>query len=105
MADSKIFSEHTERGGNDSWLRYRLTLGYDFDDLVLELKENHNGWTGNCRQTRSFVLADFEETELVKKIKDYVNDFADDSEHEHRTLNRIEEELQKLNINVRLSEV
>lgn len=103
--DNYVYSELTEREGNDSWLRYRLTLGYDFDDLCLELKENHNGWAGNHRQTRSFILSKLEGEELIKKIKDYVDEFADDSQHEQKTLKKLEEELQKLNIDVRLSEV
>ena len=101
MIDHPIETFSTERDGNDSILRYKLILGYEWDDLVLCLSENHNGYQGKIRESKSFILEDFEGDLLIEKIKDYVNDFADNEAERLKILERLEFVLnQRFNIDI-----
>lgn len=101
--DKILYINQTEREGNDSWLRYKITVGYEWEDLVMELKENHNGWAGEHRENRSFLFKDFSQEELIKKINQYVEEFSDSEEHKNRTLSQIQEALKdKTDFNIDL---
>jgi len=104
MIDQIIETYKTERPGNDSWLKFKLTLGYDWEDLVLCLSENHSGWNGPYRDSRSFKIEDFQGEELIAKIKEYVNDFSDDEKEEKRVLESLQIALNSKNISVILIE-
>lgn len=105
MIDRIIETFTSEREGNDTWLRYRLTLGYDWDELTLCLSENHNGWNGKIKEERSFAIDSLTGEELVNKIKDYVSDFAEDEEQEQEVLMRIQYLLEeKHSITIKLHE-
>jgi hypothetical protein len=103
MIDKIIESFSSEREGNDAWLRYKLVLGYDWDDLCLSLSENHNGWNGKVKENRSFILSEYEGEKLIEKIKEYVSDFAEDEEEESEVLQRLEYILnEQFSMNIKL---
>lgn len=72
----------TEREGNDSWLKYNLCIIQEWDEISLQLKENHNGWAGPDRTTRSVELDPHDVSEgMLDRICEYISDYADSSEY------------------------
>lgn len=72
----------TEREGNDSWLKYNLSIIQEWDDVNLQL-ENHSGWGGEIRKSRSFHLDPHEITdEMINRICDYVSDYSELSDYD-----------------------
>ena len=86
--DEILYKKSDEREGNDSWLRYRLIIGYDFGDLMCQLSEKHSGWQGAYSDSKSFKLVN--NSESYEKLKEYVEDLLG-----YNTVN-IEKELENI---------
>lgn len=69
----------TEREGNDAWLRYQLIAYRDWDDVYLEICENHSGWNGPYTANRQIKLDLSNMTEVIDQVTDYITEFADDT--------------------------
>lgn len=73
--DSIEYNRLLERPGNDSWLRYRLIMGYDFNDPVMKLDERHSGWAGTFSQS-IIVKLDEMSPDKVCLILEIINDWS-----------------------------
>ena len=68
----------TEREGNDTWLKYNLSIIQEWSELTIQLKENHSGWGGDVRETRSTVLdPDNVTDEMFSRVYDYIDDYCE----------------------------
>lgn len=85
--DKILYKITTERPGNDTWLRYRLSIGYDFGDLICRLDENHNGWQGNHKNSKSFKIENNADTS--NNLMYYLENMYRDRKEELSVLNDI----------------
>lgn len=91
---------HTERPGNDSILRYNLLLVSDWDDVSFQLKENHNGWNGPLRQTRTVVLYtdafNDERAGMLGRMHNYIEEYAENVDEEDKIVADVAETIREL---------
>ena len=66
-----------ERYGNDSILRFNLLVVQEWDDKYLQLRENHNGWSGRYASTEHVCVSDGYCEESAKSIVGMVDELTD----------------------------
>ena len=87
----KILNQwETERPGNETLLRFNLSIIQEWDEISLQLKTNHDGWSGNSRETRSVVLNPNDVSQgMLNRIVEYINDYSAYEREEKDMLNTV----------------